>query len=121
MLSKPAARRLDDAGPGKDFDGLAGGTGEQRPKGAALAWGGRGGGADHAPDLIGRIVLPADREQSRRGGEIDRVDHALDFRRDGDVLARRVLAGRGQLVGAGRPLCAVIALAVPNETAIALV
>src|SRR5882757_6578314 len=121
MLPKPAARRRGDAGPGRDFDGVAGGTGERRPKDVALAWGGSGGRADHAPDLIGRIILPADREQSRRGGEIDRVDHALDFRRDGDVLTCRVLAGRGQLVGAGWPLRAVIALAVPNETAIALV
>src|SRR6266699_5248090 len=87
---------------------------------SSLSRGSRRGGANDAPDLIGRIVLPADREQRRGGGQIDRVDHTLDFAGDGDVLSRAVRARRCQFVVAGRVLGAVVALAIPDETGIAV-
>ena len=77
--------------------------------------------AHHALDLVGRVGLAADREQRRGGGQVDGVDDALNLGRDGEVVALGILAGRGQRVGAGRPLRAVRALAIPDEAGVALV
>src|SRR3984893_6983365 len=90
------------------------------PRGTCLSRGGRGGGANDAPDLIGRIVLSANREQRRGGGKIDRVDHTLDFAGDGDVLSRAIRARRRHFVVAGWVLGAVVALAIPDATGIAV-
>src|ERR1700731_1405524 len=71
--------------------------------------------ADDALDLADRVILAVDRQQRRRLGEVDRIDHALNLRGYGHRIARAVGGGRGQLVLAVRPLRAVIAFAVPGE------
>src|ERR1700688_4002085 len=71
--------------------------------------------ARDALDLADRIILAVDRQQRRRLGEVDRIDHALNLRGYGHRIARAVGGGRGQLVLAVRPLRAVIAFAVPGE------
>src|SRR5437879_5104592 len=80
-----------------------------------------GGGLTYHPlDLVGRVALPADGKQRRGGREIDRIHDALDLGGDRHAVARTVLAGGAHGVGACRPLDAVITLAIPDETGIAL-
>src|SRR5262245_46417046 len=83
-------------------------------------WLAGGGRTDHPLDLVGGVTLSADPKQRRRGGQIDRIHDTLDFGGNCYVFARAVLAGGGHGVGTGRPLHAVIALAVPDETGITL-
>src|SRR6266851_9127519 len=68
-----------------------------------------------ALDLVDRVVLAVDRQQRRRLGEIDRIDHALYLGRDSHGIACGVGCGGGQLVFAVRPLRAVVAFAAPGE------
>src|SRR5215218_4504959 len=81
-----------------------------------------GGGArtDYPLDLVGGVALAADRQQRRRGAEVNGIDNALDLGGDRHVVAGAVLAGGGQGVSAGRPLHTFIALAIPDKTGIAL-
>src|ERR1700688_3738600 len=71
--------------------------------------------ARDALDLADRVGLAVDRQQRRRLGEVDRIDHALDLGADGHRIAGGIGCGRGQLVLAIRPLRAVVASAVPGE------
>src|SRR5258708_29177128 len=75
----------------------------------------RNGLVGDALDLVDRVVLAVDRQQRRRLGEIDRIDHALYLGRDSDGIGRAVGRGRGELVPAIRPLRAVVASAAPGE------
>src|SRR5215216_2352389 len=116
MMENKSARLPERLGVRSGIAGPEGG-GSGRASGGALAGGGR---TYHPLDLVGGVGLAADRQQRRGGAEIDRIDNALDLGGDRHVVAGAVLAGGGQGVSAGRPLDAIVTLAIPDETGTAL-
>src|SRR6266705_3259566 len=89
--------------------------------GGAIGWasatGGWGGcpGPNDALDLVDSVILSADREQRGACGQVYRVDDTLHLGGHRDIGAGGIGADHRHLVGSGRPLRAVIALAVPDE------